>query len=649
MHWSDWSIFLGFSFFLLITAVYTKRYALSVADFLAANRCAGRYLLCVSDDVAAFAGITIVAMWEIYYVTGFAVVWWDMMRAMVLPTILCLSGWIIYRFRQTRALTLGQFIELRYSKRLRIFTGFLAWMAGIINFGIFPAVGTRFFLYFLGIPETVITFGLTMAVLLGLALFFTFSGGQITVMVTDFVQGIFCSIMFIVILVFLFYYFSWEQVTTALAETSSKASMLHPFRISDAEDFNMTFFMMWAFMYIYNCNIWQGRQGYNAAALNPHEARMGRIWGTWRLLIRVIFLLVVPICAFTFMHHADFSSLSEAPKNVLSGIQNEVIRDQTTTTVILRYMLPAGIAGGLLTIFISAFISTHTTYLHSWGSIFIQDVILPLKKKTLSPEQHIKWLRFSIIGVAVFIFLFSFIVKQTGYIMPFLYLTGSIYFSGAGIVVIGGLYWKRGTVPAAWIGLITGSSIALITLLMRQVHEILPFSNKFVVYIVTKNGTVLSFWASVTAIIVYIVVSLTGLGQRKKFNMDKLLHRGEYAIESDQLIGNEPVMGWRKLIGINKDFNRIDRFVYLGTVIWTLLWFIIIIVVTAYNFICDVSVEAWIDFWYFFILLHFFLGITVTIWITIGGMKDLRNLFARLRIVQRNELDDGRVEEYLKE
>ena len=359
--------------------------------------------------------------------------------------------------------------------------------------------------------------------------------------------------------------------------------------------------------------------------------------------MRVLFLLVIPICAFTFMHHADFSLLSEAPKNILSGIQNEVMRKQVTTTVVLRYMLPAGIAGGLLTIFMAAFISTHTTYLHSWGSIFIQDIILPLKKKNLSPRQHIKWLRFSIVGVAVFIFIFSFVVKQTGYIMPFLYLTGSIYFAGAGIIVIGGLYWKKGTAIAAWAGLTTGSSIALITLLMQQVHEIVPFSNKLVVYIATKNGTVLSFWASAIAIAVYIVVSITGLGRSKKLNMDKLLHRGRYVVESDRSIGTEPLRSWRTLIGINKDFNRRDRFVYLGTVIWTLLWFIGFIVVTAYNFIFDVSVEAWIDFWYFFILLHFFLGMAVTIWISIGGVNDMRKLFARLKIMQRDELDDGRV------
>ena len=54
MHWIDWSIVTCFFACLAAVAFVSKRYTRSVADFLVANRCAGRYLLTVAD---ASAGI----------------------------------------------------------------------------------------------------------------------------------------------------------------------------------------------------------------------------------------------------------------------------------------------------------------------------------------------------------------------------------------------------------------------------------------------------------------------------------------------------------------------------------------------------------------------------------------------------------------
>ena len=52
-------------------AVTTKKYTQSVADFLAANRCAGRYLLCVASGIAGMGAISIVAKFEMYWRAGF--------------------------------------------------------------------------------------------------------------------------------------------------------------------------------------------------------------------------------------------------------------------------------------------------------------------------------------------------------------------------------------------------------------------------------------------------------------------------------------------------------------------------------------------------------------------------------------------------
>ena len=66
--------------------------------------------------------------------------------------IISLTGFVIYRYRESRAMTLAEFFEKRYSKNLRIFMGIVAWLSGTFNFAIFPIVGARFFVYFCGFP-----------------------------------------------------------------------------------------------------------------------------------------------------------------------------------------------------------------------------------------------------------------------------------------------------------------------------------------------------------------------------------------------------------------------------------------------------------------------------------------------------------------
>ena len=92
----------------------------------------------------------------------------------------------------------------------------------------------------------------------------------------------------------------------------------------------------------------------------------------------------------------------------------------------------------------------------------------------------------------------------------------AIYVGGAGAVIIGGLYWKKGTTEGAWSALITGSGLAVGGILARLIWPEFPL-----------NGMQVSFTACLSAVVVYVVVSL--LTCKEDFNMDRLLHRGQYA------------------------------------------------------------------------------------------------------------------------
>ncbi|HBG25812.1 MAG: hypothetical protein A2X47_00035 [Lentisphaerae bacterium GWF2_38_69] len=638
MHLIDWAIVFSLLLTVTVFAFITKKHTKSVSDFLAANRTAGRYLLSVASGIASVGAISIVAGFEMYYKAGFSATWWQLMMVCV-SLIISLSGWFFYRFRQTRALTLAQFLEIRYSKKLRIFAGVLGWLSGIINFGIFPAVGARFFIYFCGFPDTTFVYVLIMMILLLFALFFTFIGGQIAVMVTDFIQGTFCNIAFVVAVIVGLCIIDWGHIIETLTNAPQGASLLDPFKSTRIEDFNIWYYLILAFTMLYSTGVWQGNQGYHAAAINPHEARMGKILSGWRILALNSFLMIIPVCAYTFMHNPRFAQAAEQARANISNIINPQIQEQMTTIVAMKFFLPTGVMGIMAAVMLAAFIGNIDTYLHSWGSIFIQDVVLPLRKKPFAPKQHMNLLRWSILGVAFFIFVFSLVFRQTEYIYMFMMITGAIFMGGGGAVVFGGLYWKRGTTTAAWGALITGSSLAVASVIVRQIHQTSPFTGKIMSYIASQNGAILSFYSSISAVLIYIILSLTY--KRAIFNMDRMLHRGKYTSIEEGENKNLPVRGFRALIGMGNEFQGRDKILYLSTIVWTLLWAGVFIIGLICNTIFDLKIGFWTTFWKYYVGLMLVLSIITTIWFTFGGILDLKKMFRLLASAKRNDLDDG--------
>ena len=153
---------------------------------------------------------------------------------------------------------------------------------------------------------------------------------------------------------------------------------------------------------------------------------MSKIIQTTKTQLQGLQMIIIPIAAYTFMHHPDFSAGAEKVMAVLSGVDNEMVKGQMVVPVALRYILPVGLLGGMCAIMFSAFVSNHDMYLLSWGSVFVQDIILPITRKTPTPRQHLIYLRWAVLGVAVFIFCFSLLFRQTQYIYMFWAVTAAI-------------------------------------------------------------------------------------------------------------------------------------------------------------------------------------------------------------------------------
>jgi len=633
----DWLIVAAVFVFIVAVVLSSKSLMRSVSDFLAAGRTGGRYLISLSQGTAALGAITIVGMLEMNFIAGFNLRWWEMMMTVVLVAI-SVSGWVLYRFRRTRCLTMAQFFEVRYSRRFRIFAGGLAFLAGLINFGIFPAVSARFFIYFCGLPQTVSLFGLqvstfalVMIVVISVPLYFVFSGGQIAVMITDFLQGIFTNVVFLIIIVVLMLKVDWAHILTAVSQAPPDASLVNPFHTGNTKDYNFWYFLIGMVGVIYGKLSWQGTQAYNASAKSAHEAKMGDVLMNWRNIPQWgLFLVFIPIVAYTVLHHPDFAATAASVRPVLDGLATDALRSQLTVPVVLSKILPVGLMGAFAAVMLSAAIACHETYLHSWGSIFIQDVVMPIRKRPFESKEHLRYLKLSILGVAAFIFVFSLLFQQSEYIFLFFAVTGAIFAGGSGAVIIGGLYWKRGTTAAAWSAMITGMITSVGGIVVGQIWPEFPV-----------NGQM--FWglAMLLSSLVYVGVSLaTGRGQ-KAFDMDRLLRRGAYLVKEEYTVASAaPEKGW-KVLGMGKEFTPFDRVIYLATYVWTFSWVVVFIVGTALNLTRQVGTEAWLAFWKTYTWIYFVVSVVVVLWFSTGGLMDLKKMVRALKTMTRDHSDTG--------
>jgi SSS family solute:Na+ symporter len=632
LHALDWSI-VGVFLALMIGVVLVSRTQMkSIADFLAAGRNAGRYLITVSSGVAALGAITVVGTLEMNLQAGFSLSWWGMTMTVVI-LLATAAGWVIYRFRQTRCLTLAQFFELRYSRRFRIFAGLIAFLAGIVNMGIFPAVEARFFMYFCGFPPVVhiaglavSTFALIMAILLSISLFFVLAGGQIAVIASDFLQGVFVNVGLLLIVLYFVFTIDWGTIAEAMHGAPPDASLINPFHTSQVRDFNFWYFLIGVFGYLYGTMSWQGTQAYNASAENAHEAKMAGLLGNWRILPQTLMLTFVPIVAYTVLNHPSFASVVNAIQPALATAETEAVASQLKAPLVLQQLLPRGLIGIFAALMLAASITTFDTYLHSWGSILVQDVIIPWRGRPLDTRVHLWALRLAILFVAIFIFCFSLIFRQTQYIFLFFAITGAIFAGGSGAVIIGGLYWKRGTAAAAWAAMITGSVIAVGGIMIHQIHE-----GFFI------NGQ--EFWAIAMGASTLVFIGVSLLDRRRVYDLDRLLHRGAYRVAVEGDAPPEP-RGWRAL-WYGKEFTRGDRVIYFANYTWALGWFLVFVVGTIYNLTHAASDDAWFRFWKIWLWVQIAMSAITVVWFSTGGFLDLRRMFRHLQTRERDHTDDG--------
>ena len=162
-------------------------------------------------------------------------------------------------------------------------------------------------------------------------------------------------------------------------------------------------------------------------------------------------------------------------------------------------------------------------------------------------------------------------------------ITGAIFAGGSGAVIIGGLYWRRGTTAAAYTAMILGAAISVGGIILLQVDPTFPVNGQW-------------FWgiAMAAATVGYVAVSLLRKGEAA--DLERILHRGAHALPQDQVASTDlPPVGWRAL-GLDRDASRGDRLTVLVTYGWILLWAVAFVAGTLLSATGTISEAAWARF-----------------------------------------------------
>ena len=342
LRWFDYLIIIIPMICVYSLGLYVRRYIRGVSDFLSAGRVCGRYLITVGDVANALSIITLIAYVEVHYRTGFALGFWQAIMTPI-SIFLSLSGYCIYRFRETKAMSIGQFIEMRYSRNLRIFASGLRSVSEILANMIMPALAARFFIYFIGIPRTFHLFGfeidsflLIMIIGMVMAISIIVMGGMLSIIITDSLQGLILYPLLVCFVIFIFCRFSWNtQIAEVMMDRAPGESFINPLDLHKLRDFNLLTIGIAILNLFLNRASWY--TSHASVAKSAHEQKMASLLGSWRGALVSVFYIIITIGVITTLNHVDFAPQAKTIRNdIVKTVANDIIENEEVRAKIIE-------------------------------------------------------------------------------------------------------------------------------------------------------------------------------------------------------------------------------------------------------------------------------------------------------------------------
>jgi len=446
----DWVIVVGFVGTTTVVGLLTKKFVSNYDSFLIAGRKLKLYLAMATMGATELGLVTLMYYSEEGFKSGFSAF---IFGALALPGFIFVgaTGFIVKGLRRMRCHTITEFFGMRYGHKTQILAATITIGAGLLNMGVFLILGAKFILYMVGIPEAYLVY--VMLGLLLLVLSYTVLGGMISVVATDYLQFVLLFAGVLLTTLFAVKSVGYANVIDVVQEHYGRGGF------NPIANTNMgPWFVIWLLCGLpFAGGMWP--TGVSRALSTTDGKTTQRMYGLIGLsfLGRAMLPVFWGICAFTFF---------KLNPSILLPMKEGVVDTAAAMPVFLSHILPAGIAGLLTTAALAAMMSTFDSYLLTWSSIIVNDVVVPLSKEKLSDQRKILLTRIVVVLCGIYVFVWGIVYKPPQTYLRFIAITGTMYASSVLICIAMGLYWKRANTAGAVGSMVVAGGIALASILL---------------------------------------------------------------------------------------------------------------------------------------------------------------------------------------
>lgn len=445
----DWAIVTAYLAASLAAGLIGRRFAGSVDRFLVAGRELGLYLGIATLAATEIGTITFMYNSELGYKYGFASFAPALISGVVM-VVVGRTGFVISRFRQLKLMTVPEFFERRYSRGLRLLTGLLVALGGVLNMGVFLKIEGEFLTIVSGIPARYLV--LVMTVILLLELIYTVLGGMVSVVITDFVQYVLLSVATILVTLHAVLHAGWQPMVHKVRESLGDAGfspLVNP-------KLGLTFLIWQTLLWFSIHTCWQTTAMRVFSTRGPDVSKRVMTWTGFIFLGRGMLPMLWGIAALTLF----------GTGRVDGGPPLPVVHGQTLAAIdampaMLAEILGPGIKGLVVAGMLAATMSVNSSYLLGWSAVISQDIVLPcrqiLGRTPLASRDQVRLNRVANLFVSLFLMFWGLYYTPPGAIYLYLNVTGTIFLAGAFVSVVAGLYWPRASIRGGYMAMGMGA------------------------------------------------------------------------------------------------------------------------------------------------------------------------------------------------
>lgn len=482
--WLDWGIVVAYLVISIFVGIWANRYVGNIAGYLVAGRTLRIRLALATMTGTEIGLVTVMYSSELGFVQQYASLYLALYEFLILLFV-GLTGFIVYRLRETRVMTIPEYYEQRYSRGVRILGGVMMVVSGVLNMGLFLKAGALFLVSVTGFSEPewlsqfmVDTFDyrepvglkLIMTGLLLLVLFYTVLGGMVSVVITDLIQFIVLGLGMVIVTGFVVNEVGIDGLSNVVTQQNGyfdPTQTDNPSTLKLDDGIGPIGLTVQALVLFVALMLWPAGASRMLSVKSSEVAQKLYLWSTIPFLARRALPVLWGIGAFAFFAlHPEILAQFQPPIDEAGALVLDkngaslasAVSPQAAMPLFLAKVIPTGLLGLVTAGMVAAFMSTHDSYLLCWSGVITQDIVAPIRKEPLTDRQRILVTRIAIVLIGVALLFWGLWYEVSSDLWQYMAVTGTVYLAGVFPVVAGGLYWKRSSSAGAYLALLGGTS-----------------------------------------------------------------------------------------------------------------------------------------------------------------------------------------------